>query len=78
MLLMVGGHPLAHEPAPSVDDARLLFKCGIDFQETIVDWMVLFVENHFDDTITLIHRLKKRTESKFRSPAARAAPPCVR
>src|SRR6185312_16146464 len=59
---------LPHEPALGVLDPRLLFKNRVDFQKAVVDWIVVVIEDHFDDAVTFVHRLKERAESGFAFP----------
>src|SRR5579862_4874741 len=64
VLFMIGRN-LAHQAAASVANARLLFKCMVDFEEPIVNRIVHRVENHFNDAVALIHRLKECAESSL-------------
>src|SRR6185437_12207295 len=47
---------------PGVLDARLLLEHRVDFQEAVVAWFVVEIEDHLDDAVPLVHRLKERAE----------------
>src|SRR5207253_2426017 len=54
-----------HEPALGVLDPRLLFEHRVDFQKAVIGWIIVFIEHHFDEAVTLVHRLKESAESSF-------------
>src|ERR1700733_15314982 len=49
----------AYSSAPGVLNTRLLLKRRIDFQETVINGMIAFVEQHFDGAKAFVDRIEQ-------------------
>jgi hypothetical protein len=59
---------LAHPSPYGIVHPGLLFKCGIDFEESVVGRLALRVEDHLDDAEPFIHRVEQAVIERLTLP----------
>ena len=51
-----------------VDQSRLCFERGVHLKEAIVNWLLRIVEEHFNDTESVVNRIQQCSVALFRIP----------